>query len=152
MSDQDADDAIEDACIAFLRFFRPEPDAQPIAWMMTTTKHAALTIRSRNIRLRERDAEEEIPYAVDEFWESNVPDPRDSTEEQVEAREWTAGRADLLAQLKPDQRTALSLLGFGFSYLEIGERQQWSATKVNRCIAEGRKRLRELLAQGGEKS
>jgi DNA-directed RNA polymerase specialized sigma24 family protein len=47
-----------------------------------------------------------------------------------------------LAQLKPDERTALLLFGLGYSYHEIGERRGWSYTKVNRAITEGRAALR----------
>jgi RNA polymerase sigma factor (sigma-70 family) len=149
-SDQDADDALEDACIAFLRYFRPEPGSNPAGWMMTTVKHAALKVtRHGNLR-RQRSALPEDPGQHDAWWESSLPDLGPSPQERVEAREWVTRRADLFAQLKPDQRTALWLLAFGFSYLEIGERQGWTQTKVNRCVAEGRGRLRELLAKGGK--
>jgi RNA polymerase sigma factor (sigma-70 family) len=148
---QDADDAIEDACIAFLRYFRPEPDSNPSGWMMTTVKHAALAITDRSNLRRRRSGVPEAPDQHDEWWESGVPDPGASPEERVETREWVTTRADLLAELKPDERIALSLLAFGFTYVEIGERQGWTQTKVNRCIAEGRGRLRELLSLRGEK-
>jgi RNA polymerase sigma factor (sigma-70 family) len=150
-NDQDADDALEDACVLFLRFFVPQPDRPPVKWMMITVKHAALTIRKREAILRRPHPEAGFPRPTGLGSDADVLDPA-STDERVVARQWSAGRADLLAELKPDQRTALSLLAFGFSYLEIGERQQWSPRKVNRCIAEGRKRLRELLSQRGERS
>ena len=41
-----------------------------------------------------------------------------------------------LAQLKPDERTALTLKAAGFSYAEIGERRDWTYSKVNRSLAE----------------
>jgi len=150
-SDHDADDAIEDACIAFLRYFRPEPEVNAVGWMMTTVKHAALAITDRNRLRRRHDAAPDGPERRDDWWESSVRDPGASPEEQVEAREWVTTRADLLGELKPDERTALSLVAFGFTYLEIGARQGWSQTKVNRCVAEGRGRLRELLSLRGEK-
>jgi DNA-directed RNA polymerase specialized sigma24 family protein len=34
----------------------------------------------------------------------------------------------------------------GYSYREIGEITGWTHTKINRCIAEGRARLRQLAA------
>lgn len=151
-TDQDADDALEDACVAFLRFFRPEPVGRPAAWMMTTVKHAALHIRRRNSALRERHVEAAVVDPSEGSWESAVRNPGPSLEEQVEVREWVRTRGGLLAELKPDERTALSLIAFGLSYREIAERQGWSVTKTNRCAAEGRIRLRELLAQRGQKS
>jgi RNA polymerase sigma factor (sigma-70 family) len=152
-NDQDADDALEDACVAFLRNFLPQPDDDeyPAKWLMITVKHAALTIRKHEAIRRRPHPEAGLPRPAGEGSSGDVLDPA-STEERVLAREWTAGRADLLAELKPDERTALSLLGFGFSYLEIGERQGWSPRKVSRCIAEGRKSLRELLSQRGDRS
>ncbi len=47
-----------------------------------------------------------------------------------------------LAALKRDERRALSLLALGYSYSEICELTEWSYTKVNRCLAEGRAALR----------
>jgi hypothetical protein len=40
--------------------------------------------------------------------------------------------------------TALLLLGFGYSYAEIMDRQNWSCRKVARCVVEGRGALRAL--------
>jgi DNA-directed RNA polymerase specialized sigma24 family protein len=64
-----------------------------------------------------------------------------------------AERKRLINELKPDERTALLLLGLGYSYEEIGSGRGWSYTKVNRCIAEGRAELRTRLrddpADGG---
>ena len=54
-----------------------------------------------------------------------------------------------LAALKPDERTALLLLGLGYSYAEIGAPPRWTRTKVNRCLAEGRAALR-APRRGGE--
>ena len=43
-------------------------------------------------------------------------------------------------RLKPAERRALSLIGY--SYREIGELTGWTRTKINRCAAEGRNRIR----------
>jgi RNA polymerase sigma factor (sigma-70 family) len=151
-SDADADDALENACIAFLRYFPVGPDNHCYRWMLTTVKHAALAISERNTVRRRRDAAPRSPDQHDDWWESSVPDPGASVEEQVEDREWVRTCGELLAELKPDERTALSLIAFGLTYREICERQGWSHTKLNRCASEGRSRLRELLALRGEKS
>jgi DNA-directed RNA polymerase specialized sigma24 family protein len=49
-----------------------------------------------------------------------------------------------LDRLKPDERRALGLLALGYTYREICGLTGWSHTKVNRCLHEGRARLREL--------
>jgi len=36
----------------------------------------------------------------------------------------------------------------GYSYREIGQGLDWTQTKVNRCIAEGRAALRARRAEG----
>ena len=64
----------------------------------------------------------------------------------AERAEQHAACVALLARLKPDQRTALLLLGLGFSYREIAELRGWTHTKVNRCLAEGRATLRASSA------
>ena len=58
-------------------------------------------------------------------------------------REESAAAFAALDGLKRDERTALLLLAFGYSYREIAARQGWTRTKVNRCLAEGRQALRE---------
>jgi RNA polymerase sigma factor (sigma-70 family) len=148
-NDQDADDAIEDGCVAFLRNFDGTSEDHAVRWMMVTVKHAALAITRRNSVLSQGN---DAPHAPDESWDPVVRDPRGSTEDQAEVREWVAARMDLLAELKPDERTAVSLFAAGYSYREIGERHGWSKRKVERFIAEGRARLRELLTLKGERS
>lgn len=146
VNDQDANDAVEDACVAFLRSFTFQPGAHAGKWMMTTVKHAALAIVRRNsVRQRENVVPED---GTDAWWESNIQDPRGSLEEHLEV----SSRLNLLAELKPDQRLAVSLFAAGYSYREIGARQGWTHTKVQRSIFEGRVRLRELLSERGEES
>jgi RNA polymerase sigma factor (sigma-70 family) len=149
--DADADDALEDACIAFLRYFPVGPDNRCQRWMLTTVKHAAFAISKRAAVRRQKDAAPISAELREEWWESSVPDPTASVEEQVEDRLWVRTCGELLGELKPAERTALSLVAFGLSYREIAARQGWSATKTNRCINEGRARLRELLLLRGEK-
>ena len=150
--DADADDALEDACIAFLRYFPVGPDNHCYRWMLTTVKHAAFAIGRRNATRRRKDALPDAAGAdhLDGWLESSVPDPGASVEDQVADRLWVRTCGELLGELKPDERIALSLIAFGLTYEEICERQGWSHTKLNRCASEGRSRLRELLAQRGE--
>ena len=52
----------------------------------------------------------------------------------------------LLLKLKPQERRALVLQAYGYSYAEICQLCGWTYTKVNRALAEGRARLRALRA------
>ena len=47
---------------------------------------------------------------------------------------------------EPREIRALLLRAEGYSYAEICELTQWTHTKVNRCLTEGRARLRQLGA------
>jgi hypothetical protein len=66
--------------------------------------------------------------------------------EQVERREDVARAREALRTLKPAELQALSLLAEGYSYTEICEMTGFSHTKVNRVLAEGRSRFRELIS------
>jgi DNA-directed RNA polymerase specialized sigma24 family protein len=50
-----------------------------------------------------------------------------------------------IGQLKDNERNALLDLFAGYSYQEIMSRRGWTFTKVNRCLAEGRQKLREVF-------
>ena len=53
---------------------------------------------------------------------------------------------EALRALKPDEARALLLKAEGLSYDEIGRRFGWTYTKVNRSIAEGRKRFLKVYS------
>ena len=53
---------------------------------------------------------------------------------------------EALNALKPQEVRALTLKAQGYSYAEIGEITGWSYTKINRCMAEGRKRFLQVFA------
>ncbi len=46
-----------------------------------------------------------------------------------------------LRRLKLDQCAALSLQAMGYSYKEIAEMNDWTYTKVSRCLREAREAL-----------
>jgi DNA-directed RNA polymerase specialized sigma24 family protein len=66
--------------------------------------------------------------------------------ESCERRERVRAAALALAALKPAERRAVGLQAAGCSYAEIAEICGWTRTKVNRCLAEGRARLRDSTA------
>jgi DNA-directed RNA polymerase specialized sigma24 family protein len=141
---EDADDALSDACIQFLRFYDGSAGRDALRWMLLVVKRCAWAIGRKGIAresryliaLREGDGE---PI---------VPDERSGPDELVERAEETAKVLALFEQLKPDERTALILLGLGCSHAEIRELRGWSKSKLHRCLTEGRARVRDLLERG----
>lgn len=144
---EDADDALNDACIQFLRFYDGPPGDDALRWMLVVVKRCAWAIRRQTVK-RETRYLRSARDREDELLEAIIPDRRYGTAELVERAEDTAEILALIDELKPDERTALILLGLGCSYEEICELRGWTRTKVNRCLAEGRARVRELLERG----
>ena len=137
-----AEDALQEGCIEFLRYYRGESDDHAIAWLMLAVKHRAWAIGKRDRRSQARgelslgtafDSDAALSETI-----SERPDPVEVAERGEEVRGFIAA----LARLKPDERTALLLLGLGYSYAEVMDRQVWSYRKVSRCISEGRAALR----------
>ena len=69
-----------------------------------------------------------------------------SPEERVLASDRVARSAEALHGLKPQEVRALWLKALGHSYEQICEATGWTYTKVNRCLAEGRKSFLERYA------
>ncbi len=140
-SPEAAKEALQDAAIQFMRYFEGESANHAFGWMLTTVKRCAWAI-TRKARRRQPlvlsatdcdDREETSFIARDER-----PGPEELAERHAEHAETVRA----FEGLKPDERTALLMLGLGCSYREIQERRGWTRTKVNRCLAEGREALR----------
>ncbi len=134
-SEADAEEALQEAFAAFLAHFDPARGSPPLAWL-------TLTLKRRCWRAN-REARRERPFG--QRPESGpmleaLASGRAGTAKRVIEREEARRR---IAALKPDERIALGLFAAGLSYKEIGERQGWTYTKVNRCITEGRAALRK---------
>ena len=100
--------------------------------MVVVTKHEAMAVR----RLRERHLHcDRLDTLL-----SDTLDPAESAERS----EAVAEARVALAALKANERLAIVLQAQGYSYAEICELCGWTYTKVNRCLAEGRERLRQL--------
>jgi RNA polymerase sigma factor (sigma-70 family) len=138
---EDADDALGDACVQFLRSYDGPAGEDALRWMLLVIKRCAWAIgrKSQARETRHGGAEYEATVA-------NVDAPGPA--ELVERAEETAQMVELIENLKPDERTALILLGLGCSRAEIRELRGWSAAKVHRCIVEGREQVRRLLERG----
>jgi len=133
----DADDAVQRATLILLEKAPTHPPPRLAAWMHVVTRREALTLRRERERLLGAEVCETLP--------SGSPCPA----ERAERSERSMERARALRRLKADERRALVLKAEGYSYTEICSLTGWSYTKVNRCLAEGRARLRQLGALPG---
>lgn len=140
----DAEDAYQRALEILLAKAPPCELPRLAAWMHTVTKREAMAVRRARERLlgarlgAHRDGE---PTGLD-----SLPAERPGPAERAERRERVARSSEALAALKPQERRALVLKAQGYSYAEIQQLCGWTYTKVNRCMAEGRKRFLELFA------
>ena len=134
----DAEDAFQRAVEILLTKAPPRPPGDLVAWMQVVTRREALALR----RARERllgpatAAGDADPLA-------RLACERPGPAQRAEQRERAAAAARMLAILKPDERLAIGLQALGYSYAEIAALRGWTYTQVNRCLAEGRERLRE---------
>jgi RNA polymerase sigma factor (sigma-70 family) len=136
-----AEEALQEAAVQFLRCFEGVSVDHAVRWMMTTVKRCAWAIT--------REARRRQPLIL------SSTDTNDRAEQSFIARDASPGPEELaerhdehaetihaFERLKPDERTALLMLGLGCSYREIQDRRGWTRTKVNRCLAEGREAMR----------
>lgn len=138
---EDAEEALQDAFVLFINHFDPSSDAPPLAWLTLTLKRRCWACYRRQQFLRQIEKNKDSqttaankPEAIDY---SHLPDELASIADDI------VKTKKLLSQLKKDERRALSLLAIGYSYQDICSLTGWTYTKVNRCISEGRTRLRE---------
>lgn len=130
----DADDACQRALLILLTKAPPLPPGSLLAWMRVVTRREALAVR----RERER------ALAGDDEAAERLLCERPGPAERFERRERATERLVAMSALKRDERRAIVLQASGYSYAEIGTITGWTRTKVNRCLAEGRARLRGL--------
>lgn len=142
----DADDAYQRGIEILLSKAPTDNARRLLPWARTVIKHEALAVRKSRERILGRpgppDREQES-----EDWVQLIPSSADGTDEQVAAREKVARSREALGTLKPAELLALTLLAQGFSYAEIASRCDWTRTKVNRCLAEGRQRFRSVFSE-----
>jgi len=136
----EAEEALQEASLDFLRSYDGPAAVDAIRWLQIAVKHRAWELQ-RNRRAGFARAARVWSDGPERELEASGADPGERLERTEAVEQFFAA----LAQLKPDERTALLLLGLGCSYREICERQGWTHTKVNRCLAEGRAALRALV-------
>ena len=128
----DAEEALQRATVILLTKAPPHPPPRLTAWMHVVTRREALAVR--------RERERSLGGGVRDTLAGEGPCPA----ERAERRERARDRLRLLSRLKADERRAIVLQAQGYSYREICALTGWTYTKVNRCLAEGRARLRQL--------
>jgi len=106
-------------------------------WMHTVVRHEALAVRRSRVELVH-------PEAVDLDGEEAIHLP--GPEEHALSAEHVTRAAEALQRVKPQELRAMWLKALGKSYQEICAETGWSYTKVNRCLAEGRKSFLERFA------
>jgi RNA polymerase sigma factor (sigma-70 family) len=147
----DAEEALQRGLeILLLKAPTSEP-RQLIKWMQKVVKHEALAVRNERERVLAGPAAL-APEPGAEDWIALLPSSSDGPQERLERREAIGRSREALQALKPQELRALTLLAAGYSYAEIGAINDWTQTKVNRCIAEGRERFRRLLASAEDGS
>jgi RNA polymerase sigma factor (sigma-70 family) len=147
----DAEDALQRGLEILLLKAPTNDPRQLLKWMQTVIRHESLAIR----RERERTlADPSIaPAEADrEDWVSLLPAAADGPPERAEQQEAVGRWREALKGLKPQELRALTLLAEGYSYAEIGEITGYSQTKINRCLAEGRERFRNLVVSSEDGS
>jgi RNA polymerase sigma factor (sigma-70 family) len=140
----DAEDALQRGLEILLRKAPSTDPRELIRWTQTVVKHEALAVRRERERILSGPAASR-PKPGGEDWVALIPSESDGPPEQAERREAVARSREALQALKPQELRALTLLAEGYSYVEIGEITGYSATKINRCLAEGRARFRHLV-------
>lgn len=145
-SPEDAEDVFQRALEIVLTKAPVADEVELTRWTHTVIRHEAFAVR----RLLSRTA----PASAVLAREDPGADPLEliasdllSPDERYERSERVARSCEALAALKPHEVTALLLKAEGYSYAEIGEITGWSYTKINRCMAEGRKRFFTLIDQ-----
>jgi len=142
----DAEDAYQRALEILLTKAPPIEGDSLIRWMQTVTKREALGVRRQRVRLIGSppsgvdDPDSHDPF---ELIASEVPGP----DEKAARSERVRRSSEALRALKPQEVRALILKAEGYSYREIQEITGWTYTKVNRCMAEGRKRFLGVFSE-----
>jgi RNA polymerase sigma factor (sigma-70 family) len=133
----DAHDAYQRAVEILMRHAHRLDPERAGSWLHTVVKHEAMAVRRSRQRLVGADEVD-----LDALEARTTPSP----EERVLQFEHLSRSAEALQRLKPNEVRALWLKAAGNSYAEICDATGWTYTKVNRCLAEGRRSFLERYA------
>jgi RNA polymerase sigma factor (sigma-70 family) len=144
--DDDADEALQRGLEILLLKAPSDNPRELVRWTQTVVKHEALSVRAERERVLSGPAALPV-HPTQEDWIALLPSELDGPAERAERDEAVERSREALTTLKPQELRALSLLAEGYSYREIAEITGYSATKVNRCVSEGRERFRRFLVR-----
>ncbi|WP_022927639.1 RNA polymerase sigma factor [Patulibacter americanus] len=134
--EDDAHDAVQAAAERFLKHQGEIVAETATGWLVTVARNEALRVRERRGRTG----------AFEDDDDRRLVHTGDGPEDLASRGEELSLAREALGRLKPQERLALWLQAEGRSYDEIAAELDWSRTKVNRNIAEGRASLRKTLA------
>lgn len=133
-SEDDALDAVQAASERYLRHHQSVTAGAETPWLIKVAKREALRQLTRS------STRHEVALDVD------IDDPAQNLDELYQRQEQVEYVQDALGRIKPQERKALLLQADGHSYDEIADDLQWTRTKVNRNISEGRTALKLRLS------
>jgi RNA polymerase sigma factor (sigma-70 family) len=147
----DADDAFQRALEILLTKAPTTTELDLLRWMQTVTKHEALGVRRQRERILHQPPPTDSGDELDPI--DSLPTDSAGPGERAERVERVERSREALSSLKPHEAQALTLKAEGYSYAEIGTMTGWSYTKINRLMAEGRKRFLEVFRgiEGGDR-
>ncbi len=132
--EDDAEDALQDAAVQFLcKFDAPGEDLEDaLKWTLVVVKHRAWALGN--------GAREEARRRIRPPREGWGEDPVQSLPaeagqgpaQRLALRAELGRKVALFSKLKRDERIALTLFAFGYTYVEIQDRCGWTRTKVCR--------------------
>lgn len=135
----DAEEAVQEAFAYFLVDYDPGSGSPPLAWITLAAKRRCWRLRENAHLDRLVGAEPAGGHEEPTALIGRLPADSRLLAERVADRDEARHR---LRRLKPDQRTALGMVAAGYTYEEVGRARDWTPTKVNRCLYEGRRALR----------
>jgi RNA polymerase sigma factor (sigma-70 family) len=134
LSSEDAEDAFQRGLEILLTKAPSTEEDDLVPWLKTVVKHEAFAIRKQRQRAE---------LAGDrELWAGLAP----AAHTQAERQERLRVGAEAISRLKPQEIRCLLLRAEGYSYKQICEETGFTYTKVNRCLAEGRKAFLDRVA------
>jgi RNA polymerase sigma factor (sigma-70 family) len=134
----DALDAYQRALEIYLRRLESLDPTTEDSWLRVVVKNEALAVRRQRL--------EAVPVEAIEA-DGRTAEAQRPVDDLLAGRERVRCSAEALRRIKPDEAKALVLKAQGLSYREIAETLQWSYTKVNRCISEGRPHFLKVYAE-----
>lgn len=134
LSAEDAEDAFQRGLEILLTKAPSTDEDDLVPWLKTVVKHEAFAIRKQRQR---------ADLAGDRELRAGLA-PAAHT--QAERQERLRLGAEAISRLKPQEVRCLLLRAEGYSYKQICEETGWTYTKVNRCLAEGRKAFLDRVA------